>query len=688
MSDVSIPGVKSKYGTEKLIEDLMKVERIPRDRSAAHLEELKSQRGVWQDLGVLMTKVRDSAKALSSFTNPFSDRIAKSGDEAVLTATAKRDTPIETRMVLVKQKAEADRFLTKDLPSDYAVPAGTYSFKVGDKDLSFDFAGGTLKEFADAVTRRGKDLVKATVVTVTPGTSALALESLKTGAASRLGLGGAALDFALATGMLEKAASGARAVPISDSTIRAWDKPFGSAVKASGGSLTLAPGGEAELPLSPPVAAGSALRLSFEIRITRTGEAPADSGPPTGPAIPGTGSVTYKGVELAGDPSAVELPPLEAAAPPPVVEDLAVAFLGLPSGASVAIEGMKDSGSGFVKIDVAVPAEGLESLRFRNRNSYREVEVRGATVYDPAATGDYKPLRPISTAKDAIVSVDGIEMRRATNSIDDIIPGVTLSVSGASDKPVKLSVEPDTARIKDAVIAFVGSYNRLVAEINILSTRAERVESVSATGEKTSKPSTDAIVSELEYLSDAEKDKEIMRLGTLSGDFTLMSLKSALQRIMMDPYATRDPTALSLLAQIGISTNASKESSASKLRGYLEIDEAKLDAAIKDPKRLDLVRQLFGFDANGDLIVDTGAAYAMDSLLKAYVDRAGILATKTATLDGEITAEGKKLDTYDKALLAKEAELKRKYGMMEGALGSMAATSSSIDSFSKSGSGK
>jgi len=62
MSDVSIPGVTSKYDTQKLIEGLMKVERTPRDRAAERLEQIRFQRTVWSELGRRISSLRDSAR--------------------------------------------------------------------------------------------------------------------------------------------------------------------------------------------------------------------------------------------------------------------------------------------------------------------------------------------------------------------------------------------------------------------------------------------------------------------------------------------------------------------------------------------------------------------------------------------------------------------------------------------------
>jgi flagellar hook-associated protein 2 len=87
----------------------------------------------------------------------------------------------------------------------------------------------------------------------------------------------------------------------------------------------------------------------------------------------------------------------------------------------------------------------------------------------------------------------------------------------------------------------------------------------------------------------------------------------------MDPYPTSLGRELSLLAQVGISTNSSSfggSLDATKLRGYIEINEQTLDAALTE--KLDAVKELFGSDTNNDLVVDSGVAFAIDAYTRGF----------------------------------------------------------------------
>jgi flagellar hook-associated protein 2 len=157
---------------------------------------------------------------------------------------------------------------------------------------------------------------------------------------------------------------------------------------------------------------------------------------------------------------------------------------------------------------------------------------------------------------------------------------------------------------------------------------------------------------------------------------------------MMDPaLAPLAEGDLIMLAQIGITTDSRKGGSsgydASRMRGYLEIDEAALDKALEE--NFEGVKAIFGSDTDGDLIVDSGVSYKLDQYIKAFVETGGIIALKTRTLDQQITDQKKLIATLEQQLLAKEEELKRQYGLMEGALNTMNSTSNSLNNLGNTG---
>jgi flagellar hook-associated protein 2 len=303
-----------------------------------------------------------------------------------------------------------------------------------------------------------------------------------------------------------------------------------------------------------------------------------------------------------------------------------------------------------------------------NDNTHRDVSLRNIRVFDPTVVEGVRPKNPISTAQDAVVVMDGIEVKRPTNTIEDLIPGVHLTARSPSDRPVILEVEPDVESIKDGIISLVGNYNRLMAELNVLTRNDDR------------------IIQELSYMDSEEQEKLRSRMGAFAGDSVLNQFKSSLQRVTGASYPTAGQRELSMLTQIGIGTDVRRAGAGSgydpsRLRGYLEIDERILDNALE--ARLPMIQQLFGMDTDGDMIIDSGIAYALDNMVKPFVESGGVISLKTGTIDSRISQDHRRMETLDRQLAAKEAALKLQYGQMEGAYTRMEQMSTSLEQFSQ-----
>lgn len=67
----------------------------------------------------------------------------------------------------------------------------------------------------------------------------------------------------------------------------------------------------------------------------------------------------------------------------------------------------------------------------------------------------------------ALLTVDGIPVGSASNTVTGVLPGVTLNLAGASaGTDVQVNVSQDTTRAGQAVQSFVSSYNNLISAVN------------------------------------------------------------------------------------------------------------------------------------------------------------------------------------------------------------------------------
>lgn len=659
MSDLYIPGVKSRFGTDDLVENLMKLERLPKERAEKTVETQKEIKSNWQDVGRRIAGLREAARVLYSFQNPFNDRIGISDNESIVSATATRQADEQQRRFTVSQLASADRFLSEPLAKDANVPAGTYTFSVGEKKISLPWRGGGIQNFIDSLNRRGSGDLKASLLSIQAGSKSLLIESLISGKENGLNFEDAALDLAVDIGMLQKIATASEEIALGDS-------------------------GEANIPaktfrslsFTGQFKGGEDLVLSYEVKANETEYTAQEQGTFTGPPMPQPGSIQYGGITIQNEALRIDIPQRQAPAPPQPFSTDEVLLLRYTDGSSSRLPGVGLSND---FSEIRLPLNSLESgktiasLEVDNQNTHRNITIKNISIGDPNSRAGFRPKNPISIAEDAILSIDGIALSRPDNTIEDLVPGVSIHLHALSEKPVNISIEPDREGAKDSIINTIGSYNRLMAEINVLLRNDEK------------------LITELSYLDKDEQEAMQEKLGLFQGDSSLGQLRSSLQARVSSSYPTDAERDLALLAQIGISTNASARGGssgydASRLRGYLEIDEKKLDAAlIKD---IHAVAQLFGNDNDGDRIIDSGFAYEIDTLTRAWTETGGILALKTSGIDRNIANQEKRIQNLDAQLANKESELKRKYGMMEGALNTMERTSQSIDQFNTNNSGK
>lgn len=661
----------------------MKVERIPLTREQNTLESYKTQQSAWRDINQKMSSLRDSVKSLYSFDNPFNNKLASSSDEFAITADAGRDAPYSSFKIDVITPATADRFLSKEIEKGETVQEGKYTFKIGESKISFKWRGGKVEDFITSLNKRGADAIKASLIGVNKGKKALLLEALKTGAENRISFEDSALDFAVEKQLIKKAASEPTAFGTSMSEISAPSNskeaaaegmpPLGTTtVRIDESGISIGPRGAAEIALPRSVAENENSKIEFNLSAKKVTDITLAINTSRGsPEMPDAGAISFKGISVSNEKSDTGIAQGQAREMPPLQEirDDSVLYAMDSDGTEKEIPvekvlwDFKDDG---IKVTLdAKDFPDMSAIVIRNRNTGVQLNLVGMSASDSSSDMGYEPVHAVSKAGDAIIKYEGITISRPDNTIDDVVPGVTIHLNDKTEQTATISVKPDTESAKTALINFVGKYNQTVAELNVLLQN---------------KPE---IIQELDYLSADEREEYQKKLGLFFNDFSLSSAKGTMQQILAARYNFDDNAAITMLSQIGISTNATNFSgyNPGKMRGYLEIDEKKLDENLRD--NLDDIKKIFGYDSDGDLIVDSGIGYLIDKHLTSYVQSGGILATKTSVLDKQIDASQKKIARLETQLDKKEGDLRYKYGQMEGALNSLENQQNAISNFGK-----
>ena len=236
--------------------------------------------------------------------------------------------------------------------------------------------------------------------------------------------------------------------------------------------------------------------------------------------------------------------------------------------------------------------------------------------YDPAGTQN---LTQTLAAQNADLTVNGIAITSASNTVSEAIQGVTLSLKSITTAPSSLTVARDNAAINTAASGFVDAYNALASQIKSRSS----------------------------YGSD---DKAA---GALAGDGTLRAMQDQLRGIFNTPASGGTLTSL---VQVGITFQKD---------GSLLLDSSKLDSAIAAD--FDDVTNLFSSS--------TGFATRLEAWGTSTLGAGGLIDTRTQSLKEFVKYRNEEIDRLEIQMSALEKKYTREYTNLNVMLSSMNSTS-------------
>ncbi len=131
------------------------------------------------------------------------------------------------------------------------------------------------------------------------------------------------------------------------------------------------------------------------------------------------------------------------------------------------------AGSALALIPTATGAGG--TINISNDTAGAGNGLGFASTFNPAAppSGGGLSFTQAQSGQDAQLTVDGIPIDSASNTVAGAIPGVTLTLSGVTatstsqtGNPVTLQISPNLSPIADDINSFVSSYNTLIGALN------------------------------------------------------------------------------------------------------------------------------------------------------------------------------------------------------------------------------
>jgi flagellar hook-associated protein 2 len=245
----------------------------------------------------------------------------------------------------------------------------------------------------------------------------------------------------------------------------------------------------------------------------------------------------------------------------------------------------------------------------------------------------------------------------STNTLEGVLPGVSLNLRGTSTSPVNLTVSSDTEAIEAAIGAFVETFNTAVDRITF-QTRYDSGTQVS---------------------------------GPLIGDGTALEMKSALYRAVQG-VGQGLSTRYTRLTDVGISVgNGGKmEFDSARFREKMEQDPEAVEAlfttrTVSSATEREVAPGITARDPR-ETITSLGVVGQLEELAKSYVDSvSGILTAKTKGIDSQVDLQNKRVTEMTERLNRRRATLERQFLAMERTIGQLQSQQSALGSIQRSG---
>ncbi|MDF2077154.1 flagellar filament capping protein FliD [Pseudomonas mendocina] len=240
----------------------------------------------------------------------------------------------------------------------------------------------------------------------------------------------------------------------------------------------------------------------------------------------------------------------------------------------------------------------------------------------------------ISQAKSAKLTIDGLQLVRSSNKIEDALEGVTLdlvAVQSAADltdgKTVNLTVGVDKSSVKSNLQKFVDAYNALI----------------------TSSAQLTAVV-------EVEGSKPVA--GPLVGDSTVRSVLAGLRNEIVKMTGGGE-TGVRALADLGITTGKD---------GKLALDDATLTKALDSN-----FEQVGAYLTGSDGLMGRLSGFVSD-----YVATDGVLKQRDSALRGTLKNIDKQRESLDKRVESLQTRLYAQYNAMDSLVAQLSRTSDSL----------
>jgi flagellar hook-associated protein 2 len=140
---------------------------------------------------------------------------------------------------------------------------------------------------------------------------------------------------------------------------------------------------------------------------------------------------------------------------------------------------------------------------------------------------------------DASLSVDGIPIDSASNTVTGVISGLTLNLTGANPGgQVSITIAPDATQASEAIASFVGAYNTAIGDVNSQYTVSATNSEGPLAGDSTIQLLQDTLLSAGSYSGGGKGVATLADLGiTMNNDGTLTLNSTTLNNAIQNNFS-------------------------------------------------------------------------------------------------------------------------------------------------------
>ncbi len=323
-------------------------------------------------------------------------------------------------------------------------------------------------------------------------------------------------------------------------------------------------------------------------------------------------------------------------------------FVASASPVSVSINGTDTLSTAAVKINAAnagvtatvLRSAGQERLVFQSSSTgaaagFRIAAAGFAGLDSLSLTGLSNPAQSASgmvlgqSGLNASVSLNGVVIDAATNTLSNVVPGLTLQLQQVTTAPVQIMVAQDQSAIQKNIQTLADAYSAL----------------------------SKTLANATRYVPGGAS-------GPLQGDSTTVGLQNLMRSIA---GSSSTGSTYSRLSEVGLEQQSD---------GSLKLNTAKLTTALSNVSNVSNLKNLFATDNASS--ATNGFGLKLRDFARGLVKYDGTVVTKSTALQGAISRNGAEQDRVTQRATRVESQLRKQYSDLDATMAKMNALGSYV----------